>query len=147
MKIGQMTTSKYLKGSDVDPPKLLTFHSFKKENVAKETEPPEHKWVAYFDGEEKGLVLNKVNLERAARAMGSDDTDDWIGKPIVVFYDPNVEFGGKLVGGIRVRAPKAPSQRIAEAQPLQGAALARASIGRGPPPPVEEADTDDDIPF
>ena len=97
MKIGQMTTSKYLKGSDVDPPKLLTFHSFKKENVAKETEPPEHKWVAYFDGEEKGLVLNKVNLERAARAMGSDDTDDWIGKPIVVFYDPNVEFGGKLV--------------------------------------------------
>ena len=147
MKIGQMTTSKYLKGADVDPPRLLTFRSFKKENVAKADEPEEHKWVAYFDGEDKGLVLNKVNLERAARALGSDDTDDWIGKPIVVFYDPNVEFGGKLVGGIRLRAPKPPSQRIAEAAPLQGAALARASIGRGPPPPAEVEDEDDGIPF
>ena len=168
MKIGQMIDSKYLKGSDVDPAKLLTVRSFKKENVAKENEPEERKWIVYFDGVPKGLILNKTNLNRAARAFGSEDTDDWIGKQIVVYYDPDVEFGGKIVGGIRLRAPKLPSQRIEEASnrhapiseesasPLTGAAAARAQMGRAPhpqaqsqPPPREEDDPgyEDDIPF
>jgi hypothetical protein len=119
MKISQMTESKYLKGGDVQPAKLLTFRGFKKENVAKKDEPAEFRWIAYFDGQEKGLVLNKTNLSRAARAMGSEDTDDWIGKQIVAFFDENVEYQGRPVGGIRLRAPKLPSQRIAEATPVQ----------------------------
>jgi hypothetical protein len=172
MKISQMTESKYLKGGDVQPAKLLTFRMFKKENVAKKDEQPEFRWIAYFDGNDKGLVLNKTNLARAARAMGSEDTDDWIGKQIVAYFDENVEYQGKLVGGIRLRAPKLPSQRIAEAgqerageaprnapirqgQALSRADEARAMIVRQPKqeddfPPAREPDDpgfDDDIPF
>jgi len=106
MKISDMTTSKYLKKGDAQPARLLTFARFKKENVAKDNEPPENKWVAFFEGEEKGLVLNKTNLRRAASAMNSEDTDDWIGKQIVLYYDSDVEFGGETVGGLRLRAPK-----------------------------------------
>ena len=106
-KIGTMTSSKFLKKDDFpEEGTVVTFSRFVKENVAKDNEPPDVKWVAYFDGEDKGLVLNKTNLKRAAAAMGSDDTDDWLGKQIVAYFDENVEFGGELVGGIRLRAPK-----------------------------------------
>jgi hypothetical protein len=47
----------------------------------------------------------------------------------VLYVDPNVSYGGKVVGGIRVRAPK----KSAAAPP--------------PPPPVSDDLTDDDIPF
>jgi hypothetical protein len=35
----------------------------------------------------------------------------------VVYYDPNVEFGGKLVGGLRVRAPRNQPARTPIQQP------------------------------
>jgi hypothetical protein len=129
MKISAMVSSKYLKKEDCDPPRLLTFRAFKKENVAKDNEPADTKYVAYFDGEERGLVLNKTNLKRAAAALKSDDTDDWLGKQIVLYFDENVEFGGELVGGIRLRGPK-----------VQAAS--------GTPTPAKATDAfDDDIPF
>ncbi|GAF83248.1 unnamed protein product, partial [marine sediment metagenome] len=31
------------------------------------------------------------------------ETEEWIGKQIVLWADPTVSFGGKLVGGVRVR--------------------------------------------
>ena len=49
------------------------------------------KWVCYFDGTDKGLVLNKTNLNTIARLYG-DDTDLWIGKPITLFAT-EVQFG------------------------------------------------------
>jgi hypothetical protein len=131
-KIGQMTPSKFLKKDDFpEAGKVVTFQRFVKENVARDNEPPEHKWVCYFAGEEKGLVMNSTNLQRAARAMGSEDTDDWIGRQIVAFCDPDIEFGGKLVGGIRLRAVK----------PSAGAQKAREQAA----PAGDEPD--DDIPF
>jgi hypothetical protein len=136
MKTSQMSPSKYLKKEDFEKPRLFTIERFNKENVARQNEPDEYKWVMYFHGEQRGLVLNKNNLSRAALALGSDDTDDWIGKRIVAFHDPTVEFGGKLVGGIRLRAPKLRAQAAAPPPP---------------PPPEEdefdEEDPDDDVPF
>jgi len=126
-KISEMSPSKYLKKEDVEQPRLLTFRAFKKENVARDNEPADVKWVAYFDGEDRGLVLNKTNLGRAARAMGSEDTDDWIGRQIVAYNDPDVEYGGKLVGGIRLRAPKGKPAPVSQPEP--------------------EPEFDDDIPF
>jgi hypothetical protein len=133
-KISDMTSSKYLKKSDVVPDRVLTFTRFVYENVAKSNEPPEKKWVAYFDGEEKGLVLNKTNLKRAAAAMGSDNTDDWVGKSIVAYFDENVEFGGDLVGGIRLRAAKPAGSAPPARKPIPVAP----DVGDGP---------NDDIPF
>ncbi len=60
------------------------------------------------------MVLNNTNAQIIAMILKSEETDDWIGKQIVLYDDPNVSFGGKLVGGIRVRAPrvKAPLKGI-----------------------------------
>lgn len=52
------------------------------------------------------MVLNSTNGQIIAQITKSEDTDDWKGWKIVLYDDPNVSFGGKLVGGIRVRAPR-----------------------------------------
>ena len=131
MKIGTMLDSKYLKKEDVDPPKLLTIVGFDKVNVAREDEAPEFKWVMKFQ-ECKPMVVNSTNLQLCAHALGSDETDEWIGKKIVAFSDPNVSFGGKLVGGIRLRAARVKGQPA----PAQIASA-----------PGEDEAFDDDIPF
>lgn len=141
MKISQMMTSKYLKKDDCDsPPLLLTVNRIKEENVAREDQAEDLKWVMFFDETEKGLVLNTTNLQLAAIAFGSQDTDDWLGKQIVCYHDPNVSFAGKLVGGIRVRAPK-------RAVPAKSAATHAAKPINVDPRPEPFEDMDDDIPF
>jgi len=132
-KTSEMRESKFLKKEDVGKGALMTVEGCKQFNVAKEGADPEYKWCLSFAESEKPLVLNSTNIQLCEVIFGSDDTDGWIGKRIVLYTDPNVSFQGKLVGGIRVRAPK-PS--VAAAKPT-------------PPPqaPVESELTDDDIPF
>lgn len=122
--INSMKSSKFLKRDDVGRGTLVTISTVREENVAKEGAPEELKWCAHFDELEKPMVLNWTNLQLIARIAGDDDSDNWKGVKIVLYDDPNVSFGTKIVGGIRVRAPKA------------GAAPAK----------VEEPD-DDEIPF
>jgi hypothetical protein len=75
-------------------------------NVAQEGADPEMKWCMTFIEIDKPLVLNTTNIQLAEKICGSDDTDHWRGKRVVLYVDPNVSFQGKLVGGIRLRAPK-----------------------------------------
>jgi hypothetical protein len=49
------------------------------------------------------MVLNSTNGQLIARLLGSKNSDDWIGKEIDLYNDPNVTFAGELVGGIRAR--------------------------------------------
>ncbi|HZR03866.1 MAG TPA: hypothetical protein VFA81_11900 [Burkholderiales bacterium] len=133
MKIGELTPSKYLKKDDFPAPALLTIKEVKKENVALPNQPKKERGVVYFEERDKGMVFNTTNLKRTEKALGSDDTDKWIGKKIVVFYDENVEFGGEMVGGLRVRAQKATAAPAKDAEPVAGG-------GRFD-------DMDDDLPF
>ena len=110
VKTSQMTSSKYLKQDDIGEGKLVTIKGLRKANVAPDDEPVENKWTMLFEELEKPLVLNATNIQLTERACGSDDTDDWIGKQIVLYVDPNVSYGGKIVGGIRVRARKGSSK-------------------------------------
>ena len=128
-KISEMKESKFLKQSDVGQPVLWTVHGVEKVNVAKEGAEPEFKWAMNFHESDKPLVLNWTNIQLCEKAFASDDTDQWVGKKIVLYVDPNVSYGGKVVGGIRVRAPK----KQAATKPA--------------PAPVTEELTDDDIPF
>lgn len=137
MKITQMMSSKYFKKEDVEQgPILVTIKSFEEENVAPADKPQELKWVMYVEESDKGLVMNTTNLQLAAIAMGSQETDHWLGKKIVLFNDPTVSFGGKLTGGVRVRAAKKPGQSSAKVP-------AMANDPRPEPP----ADFEDSIPF
>ena len=99
-----MAESRFLKQSDFEQPTLCTIASYDKTNVAPENESPEVKWVVYFAGYEKGLVLNAVNRQTLGELYPSPE--DSIGQPIVVYVDDSIMFGGKKVGGVRLRAPK-----------------------------------------
>lgn len=126
MRIGEMKDSKFLKKEDVGTGKLVTIASMEQQNVAMDDQPPEMKWILHFHEFDKGMALNWTNIQLIAKAVGSEETNDWVGKKIVLFEDPNVSFGGKLVGGIRVRAVRKQTEDKAAPSP---------------------ADPDDDIPF
>ena len=86
------------------------------------------KLVLHFDGCEKGLVLNTTNINTLCAIIGTDETEEWKGKQVVLFVDESVTFGGKRVGGIRVRAAtreelgqKPAAQRRAASIPSEGA--------------------------
>ena len=106
MNINQLKNSNFLKKEDVEPAKLVTIEDCSQVNVAKEGAPEEMRWALYFKEMDKPLILNSTNGQIIAKITGSEESDDWYGQKIVLYHDPNVSFGGKLVGGIRVRAPK-----------------------------------------
>ena len=59
----------------------------------------------------KPLVLNKENWQTIADLYG-DESDDWAGHWVELYVEANVRFGGKRVGGIRIRSEK-PAPEIA----------------------------------
>jgi hypothetical protein len=142
-RINEMLPSKYLKKEDCESPLLVTIREIVPETVGNGSDK-EDKWVCYFSEQEKGMVLGSTNMRLIEMVTGSDNTDDWIGRKIVLYCEKNVSFQGKLVGGIRVRAPKAKPA-------LEAAKKALGSSKRGDPAPheplPEEATQDDDIPF
>ena len=105
-KTHEMKESNFLKKEDVGAGALLTVTGCVQKNVAKQGADPEMKWCLTFTESDKPLVLNSTNIQLCENVFGSDDTDDWKGRQIVLYTDPNVSYGGKLVGGIRVRAPR-----------------------------------------
>ena len=128
----------------------------------------QHKLVIRFHETEKEMVCNKINSQIIAGGYGSE-TDNWSGARIKLYFDPNVMFAGKLVGGVRVKinrnvAPQIASdikreglQRVAAAAAHDQAvdAFARDNGGpipdRAPEPIPQVTDTgdgfDDDVPF
>lgn len=126
MKISAAFPSNYLKAADLQDRAVRVVM----ERVAMEDIGSDHKPVLYFEGKEKGLVLNKTNANNIAAAYG-DDTNDWAGREIELF-PTIVDFQGRSVDAIRVRAPR--QSAAAPARPASPAAA-----GRDP--------MDDNIPF
>lgn len=108
MDIKSLSKSKYLKTQDVPEPVLVTIKDIELANVAKEGERRDERPVVTFREMEKPMVFNATNLKRAAKALGSEETDDWLGKKLVLYTDEDVEYAGEIVGGLRVRAQKKP---------------------------------------
>jgi hypothetical protein len=54
--------------------------------------------------EGKTITLNSTSTRVLIAAYGND-TDKWVGKPVIAFFDPDVMFGPKKVGGLRVKVP------------------------------------------
>lgn len=65
----------------------------------------ECKTIMFFsDPAIKPLILNTINWMTLEDAYG-EESDDWRGRPVELYVDPNVMFAGKRVGGVRVRIP------------------------------------------
>jgi len=161
MKISELKKSRFLTKDDVEPPIKVTVRGLVEENVAMDNQPAEMRWTLVFNEDVKAMVLNSINAQLIAMITKSEETDDWGGAVIVLYNDPTVSFGGKIVGGIRVRAPRLPQAQIeqARAQPPREAGPERVDFESAitqqrarPQAPVERATpyadlVDDDIPF
>lgn len=100
--------SKFFKAEDVKlAARTLTIKSagmeiIESENGAKKESKP----VLRFVEDERGLVLNKGRNDALVEALG---LGDWAGAVVEMFFDPNVKFGGKKVGGIGIKVVSAKS--------------------------------------
>lgn len=101
MKLSDAYPGKYLKSGDLpeEGNQTAVIENVKVEEIGANKE---EKPVVHFSNLDKGMVLNKTNWKTIARALGSEDTDDWIGKTISL-YRAEVEFQGEMVEAIRVR--------------------------------------------
>lgn len=131
--------SNYLKASDIKGSEpVVAIDRVDYELVGRQRDK---KAVLYFQGKEKGLVLNKTNAMKIVQLSGSGDTDDWPGFRLKL-YATETEFAGETVECIRVKA-------AGNGKPMSPKAL---PVAPQPPPVVDDYDhdgplTDDDIPF
>jgi len=98
------STSKYLAKEDVGTTgKNLTIAGFKRETVGHGSDSDERA-VMHFKEDVKPMVLNKTNKNRLKHYLQAVTSEDASGKVINVYNDPDIEFGGEIVGGLRIRA-------------------------------------------
>ncbi len=116
-RTSEMVQSKYLKTADIPDPVIVTVVKVGKVNMAKEDAAPEYKWAIRFEEFDKPMVLNTTNIKIAEKVFGSDDTDEWAGKEIILFTDDNVTFGGELVGGLRFKGKEKEPVKAAAKKP------------------------------
>ncbi len=119
--IAVMKSSNFLKKEDVGEGTLVTIRNVSQENVAKQGAPEELKWCVHFDEFDKPMVCNAVNSQLIAKFCGSEETEDWAGKKVILYDDPTVSYAGKLTGGIRVRAVPKAQQAPVQRPAVQGA--------------------------
>lgn len=69
--------------------------------VKKSAEQPV--WI-YFDGDNNRPWKPSKGMRRIMAAAWGRDSDNWIGKHAQIYCEPTVKYGGKEVGGVRIRA-------------------------------------------
>ena len=143
MNINEQFPSKYLKASDLQG----RAHTMNIKHIGQEDLNGELKLIIYFEGANKGMVLNKTNAYTISALYGPE-TDNWIGQPIEVFQ-AMVNFQGQQTPALRVKAPavmpQAAPQQNAYAQQAQPAQ----AFDERNPPPVDSLDdfASDEPPF
>lgn len=96
MNINELYPSDYLKASDLKGKAVkLKMREVDIKELGSDKKP-----VLYFDGKEKGLVLNKTNGMIIASAYGPE-TANWAGKEVKV-YPGKTQFNGQMVDCIKV---------------------------------------------
>ena len=112
--------SRFFRAEDLTQEKVLRIKSVTEELVGQGAEQ-QKKLVVWFTNSAKGLALNQTN-NRTIRGAYGDDVAGWAGKLIVVF-PTQADFGGKMVGALRVRIPPPKQAKTSVAAP--------AGTGRG----------------
>ena len=93
--------SEYLHREDLDRPATVTISSVEKAVLGDDQTA---KMVIRFEELKRGLVLNKGNLRAVMDIADTSDTSRWIGVKVEIYVDDDVTFGGRRVGGLRVRS-------------------------------------------
>lgn len=126
-----MFPKRYATGEDLQGKAItLTIASITLEKMHPQSNAPEvEKWVIHFKEAKKGVVLNHTMAYQIGEFLGSEETDEWVGKSIMIYPQPMMVAGKKVIA-IRARAAKG----------RPGAA------GEAIPPSLVEEDDDEDIP-
>jgi hypothetical protein len=152
MNVNDLKQSRFLTKNDCGTGILVTIKEVVQENVSADGEAEEMHWCMYFDETEKPLILKPVNGALLQSILGSGESDDWIGRKVVLFEDKTVMMKGKITGGIRIRAPRNQQPaRPAAARPSPVAGTPtprpRSAPAPEPEPPLNEPEGDDQVPF
>ncbi len=138
MDINSAFPSKFIKAADLQGQDVtVSIARFAMESV--DDDAGELKPVLYFQGHQRGLVLNKTNALSISDLYGTE-TDTWLNQPVTLF-PTQCQYGPKMVDCIRVR-PFSPAQQNGQPQPL--AAPAASSVPAmsdrpSSPPPMTAA--------
>jgi len=152
MNLNDFNASKYLGKGDVPQSGLnLTISGFGIEEMKQDgTKKPYCTWVQVGV---KPLILNKNNRSRLESIFGTSDTTAMIGRQVNVFNDPMVEFGGQVVGGLRIRPLANPAPAVnpatmsaSEKELAEALALVKKRAADAAAVPAK-AEFNDDIPF
>lgn len=128
--------SNYLKASDLQGRDIVvTIDRVAFEAVGREKEM---KAVIYFQGKQKGIVLNKTNAKKIIEITGSAITEEWAGCQIKI-YPTETEFGGETVDCIRVKPVGKSAMKMTPAPKAKPVAVAVEDYSE----PIDE----DSIPF
>jgi hypothetical protein len=165
MRVDEAFPSKYLSASDLQGrPAVVRIDMIQMEKMDDGNKP-----VLYFVGKKKGFVCNKTNATKIADVLRDDEMDRWPGQTLEL-YEAEVDFQGRSVPAIRVRAPRtetrSPERPVSPPREQQQYREPAHDNGRGdpgvtraydrevddrpqPPParPATNRDLDDDIPF
>jgi hypothetical protein len=95
--------AQYLKKEDLSDPIDTELLWVKEQKVTPPGKDTTTRLVASFEGLAKGLVLNTANCEILAEITGTDDPNEWKDVALQLYVDPDVKYGGKKTGGIRIR--------------------------------------------
>lgn len=111
MKVGEVYSGKSLKAEDLgDEDLAVTITGVNVKEFDKKDGGKESKIVLSLK-DQKDFVCNVVNSKAISKVLGTDETDDWVGKSVTL-YSTEVQFGAETMLGIRVRL-KAPLKRPA----------------------------------
>jgi hypothetical protein len=97
--------SKYISSDDLKGKHVtVTIRTLKRELLKRKNGEQEVLPILYFEETKKGLVTNKTNLKSCQSLLGSTNSDNWVGRQIVLYATP-VQFGDEIRQGIRI-APR-----------------------------------------
>jgi hypothetical protein len=126
---------KYLKGADISGQEWeVTISNAEPESGFKPGDP--ERIALSFNEIYQKLTLNKVNYLMVKENMGSSNTDDWVGKKIVLFGTRDQNPQGEIVDVVRVRPPERKVKRVTPGKSKSP------SYNEDNPPPF-----DDKVPF
>ena len=103
--VSELFPSRFLKAADLKGRTVKV--KIKKVEVEEIGQDKDEKPVIYFEGVERGLVMNKTNGVAIADIHG-DVTGGWTGKEIEIF-SMMVPYQGQNVAAIRIRAVAEPA--------------------------------------
>jgi len=98
-------SGRYLKKEDLSDPVDTELLWVKEETVTARGKDPKTQLVAYFEGLSKGLPLNTANSETLLEITETEDPNEWKDLAVQLYVNPDVTYGGKRTGGIRIRKP------------------------------------------